>query len=88
MRAPTQGERSLYVGTFYSEELDTVYRIEADGDSLVMRVGNFVDGSLLVEEEDVLRRGGLTLRFLREEGAMTGFLLDAGRVKNLRFVRR
>ena len=46
------------------------------------------DGSVRVQEGAILRRGPLTFRFQVRGDATTGFLLDAGRVKNLRFVRR
>jgi CubicO group peptidase (beta-lactamase class C family) len=87
-RLPTAAEQRLYAGDYYSEELDVVYRILAEGDSLMLHLGNFFDGSVRVQEGAILRRGPLTFRFQVRGDATTGFLLDAGRVKNLRFVRR
>ncbi len=87
-RAPSEAERRRFAGDYYSEELDVVYRIHAADDSLMLRVGNFLDGALLVQSDDVLRRGRLGLRFQGSGDRVTGFLLDAGRVKNLRFVRQ
>jgi hypothetical protein len=37
---------------------------------------------------DVLRAGSLTLRFTRGNSGVNGFLVDAGRVKNLVFAKR
>jgi hypothetical protein len=87
-RVPTVAEQHQYAGDYYSEELDVVYRIRAEGDSLRLHLGNFFDGSFRVLESSVLRRGPLTFRFQVGGDVATGFLLDAGRVKNLRFVRR
>jgi CubicO group peptidase (beta-lactamase class C family) len=85
---PTVAELRQYAGDYYSEELDVIYRIRVEGDSLMLHLGNFIDGSFLVLENSVLRRGSLTFRFHVSGDEATGFLLDAGRVKNLRFVRR
>ena len=78
-----------YVGDYYSEELDATYRIRLDGDTLALTVGNRLDGRLRPVDSDEMRRGSVRLLFQRDDGAaVTGFLLDAGRVKNLRFERR
>ena len=76
-------------GDYYSEELDVVYAIRQAGDSLEVSVASQPPLAMLVVEPDVLRAQFLTLRIGRDaSGTITGFQLDAGRVKNLRFVRR
>jgi CubicO group peptidase (beta-lactamase class C family) len=76
-------------GTYFSEELDTEYQITVDGDSLLLNVGNDMDGVLGASERDVLTRRDLRFRFQRDSGgSVTGFLLDAGRVRNLWFAKR
>jgi CubicO group peptidase (beta-lactamase class C family) len=78
-----------YTGTYYSEELDVAYVVRLSGDSLLLEVGNDLDGVLLQDAEDVLHRNGIRLRMQRDQRSrVAGFLLDAGRVKNLRFVRQ
>ncbi len=78
-----------YAGTYYSEELDVTYVVRVSGDSLLLEVGNDLDGVMLQYAEDVLQRDGIRLRIQRDQThRVTGFLLDAGRVKNLRFVRQ
>ncbi|HUG40505.1 MAG TPA: serine hydrolase [Longimicrobiales bacterium] len=75
-------------GHYHADELDASYRIVADGTALRLEVGNGLDGPLARIGDDTFRRGGLTLRFQRDGAArVTGFLLDAGRVRGLRFRR-
>ncbi len=82
-------ELAAFAGDYYSEELDVTYRLQVAGDgagidyeygssrSSVRPIGN-----------DTLWRNNLTMRFERAvDGTITGFQLDAGRVKNLRFTR-
>ena len=82
--------RARYAGTFYSPELDANYRIVEDGSSgLTLHVGRSEPVSLLVSADGVLTTGrGMTLRFSDlVEGRYRAVLLDAGRVRNLRFTR-
>jgi CubicO group peptidase (beta-lactamase class C family) len=82
-------EMASYVGSYYSPELDVSYKIHAVADSLRLTVGNDLDGRLTKLDVDVLDRDGIKLRFQRNEaGNVEGFQLDAGRVRNLRFVRQ
>lgn len=86
-RAPSVGEVERLAGSFYSPELDVVYRFTATDDgSFEARVGavtwevrSFPDGSYWVE--------GLRVRPYEASGRIDGFFLDAGRVVNLRFER-
>ena len=75
-------------GDYYSEELDVVYAVRQAGEGLEVSVAGQELLPLLAIEPDVLRAQFLTLRFERNTaGAVSGFQLDAGRVKNLRFTR-
>jgi len=74
-----------HAGRFYSEELDAVYELEPGHDVLFLRLG--------AEAEIELRPGGPG-EFLGGPGAVlrfdadaAGFVLDAGRVRGIRFVR-
>jgi CubicO group peptidase (beta-lactamase class C family) len=80
--------RSGLIGDYYSEELDVIYAIgEADA-GLQLSVAGQPPLPLRARDEDVLVARFMTLRFQRDtSGAATGFQLDAGRVKNLRFER-
>ncbi|UCC49969.1 MAG: beta-lactamase family protein [Gemmatimonadota bacterium] len=79
---------AVYAGDYYSEELDVTYRLRLEGDTLRLFVGNWLDSPLTPSEPDVFRARVLTFRFTREPPERaSGFLLDAGRVRNLRFER-
>ncbi len=80
-------ELRAYEGAYHAEELDAVYRITLDSGALQLHVGNWLDGGMAPIGEDVFRRGPLTLRFEREAGRIAGFVLDAGRVRGIRFSR-
>ena len=85
---PTRTELDAFAGTYYSDELDVRYRIERKDTALAVvmrRRGTlnlrpaFADG---FTSPDVG-----TLRFTREKGKITGFLVTSGRVRNVRFKR-
>jgi hypothetical protein len=79
---------AAYAGDYYSEELDVTYRLRAEGDTLRLFLGNWLDSPLVPSEPDVFSARVLTFRFAREGSEpASGFLLDAGRVRNLRFER-
>jgi CubicO group peptidase (beta-lactamase class C family) len=76
------------VGSYHSEELGVVYRIVLDGPRLVVNGGGPAR-ALVPQATDRFGSGGQTFRFLRDtRGRLTGFALDAGRVRNVVFVRR
>jgi hypothetical protein len=76
-----------FVGSYHSEELDATYEfIVADSQLVMRRNGDPVP--VRRSSGDVLRGGNLTLRFTRDpSGRVTGFALDAGRVRGIRFER-
>jgi CubicO group peptidase (beta-lactamase class C family) len=79
---------AAFIGDYYSEELDVVYTVRRAEGGLEVSVAGKESLPLRAREADVLRAQFLTLRFDRDaSGAVTGFQLDAGRVKNLRFSR-
>ena len=85
---PSRAELSAYPGEFYSDELDVVYHIRLEGDSLMLTVGSELDGALRPADRDSFRRNRVRLRFERDDqGQVTGFVLETGRVTNLRFRR-
>jgi len=77
-----------YAGSYYSPELDIEYVISVKGDAVRLQVGAGIDTGLRQEETDrLVAQNGLILRFEREGRRVTGFRLDAGRVRNLAFER-
>ena len=81
-------ERAEYAGDYYSEELDVVYRIRVENDTLRLVAAAAVERTLRATARDVLRAGFLTLHFTRGNSGVNGLLVDAGRVKNLVFAKR
>jgi CubicO group peptidase (beta-lactamase class C family) len=77
-----------YVGSYYSPELDVEYTLSRDGDQLRLRAGQGIDGRLHRAAPDVLVLRRMTLRFVRADGRVTGFALDAGRVRHVTFERQ
>ena len=76
-----------YVGRYYSSELDVEYVLSRQGAALNLRAGQGIDAELLSAGEDTLVFDGLTFRFIREQGRVTGFEVDAGRVQHIAFRR-
>ncbi len=86
---PTAEELSDYAGAFVSEEIDPVYRIAVqDGKLSMMRLKHKPD-ALQPATRDVFTGEIGTLRFTRDaSGHISGFILDAGRIQNFRFMKR
>ena len=82
---PAAAELASYAGTYYSEEIDATYQIYQEGDGLKLRIEGAEPREVSFYTADQLTAENLFLRFRREDGEIAGFLLDAGRVQNLRF---
>jgi CubicO group peptidase (beta-lactamase class C family) len=77
-----------YEGRFFSEELDTWYRFTVRDSSLVMSHRKLNDVSLVPAGRDAFTYGGSLLVFTRDRrGRVTGFTLNGGRVRGVRFER-
>ncbi|WP_194774526.1 serine hydrolase domain-containing protein [Pararhodonellum marinum] len=75
-----------YTGSYYSQELDVTYHIELENGVLMARIGNNPSTmACSISEIDQFTLGLGLLRFERTAGVISGFLLDSGRVKNLKF---
>ncbi len=81
--------RDRYAGSFYSPELDATYHIRVAGaEGLTLRAGRWDPVTLLEVDDGALRGQGLAFRFADfADGRFRSFMLDAGRVRNLRFTR-
>lgn len=91
----TPAELRRVAGDYYSEELDVTYHVVADGDSLVLRRPNARDARLQPVDRNSFRAQGeamasqLSLRFEPPGDAPpSSFIIQAGRVTNIRFRRR
>lgn len=94
---PTPEELGALTGTYWSEELAVPYEIVRDGgedgETVAVRRRKFPDATYRPLAPDVFGRGSLdwgsVLRFQRDEaGAVTGFTMTAGRIRNLAFEKR
>ena len=78
-----------YEGEYFSEELQVTFRLGIKEDRLYFSHKNAPRGFLNPTLQDKFTLRNLKVHFIRnEEGGIAAFTLDAGRVKNLRFVRR
>lgn len=78
-----------FIGRYHCAELQVSYLIEGAGSSLKVETASGEVVELQVIETDRFRgRGNLRLNFTRDaKGKVVAFTLDAGRVRDLRFLR-
>ncbi|TVR61878.1 MAG: class A beta-lactamase-related serine hydrolase [Gemmatimonadales bacterium] len=80
-----------YEGSFYSPELDVVYRVRVEGDDLVVERPRQPEQTLSVVERDRFRSsqwGMNSVEFVRNgEDEVAEMLVSGGRVRNVRFHR-
>jgi CubicO group peptidase (beta-lactamase class C family) len=84
---PTPEQLAEFGGTYYSEELDVNYVLAIENGRLSARVRG---QSRLLQPtyRDAFTAGGRQFEFTRDaQGRVTGFAVQAGRVRNIRFVR-
>ena len=86
----TAEEAAAFAGAYYSDELETTYRVTVEGaESLWLRRG--VQAKRLPLEagaRDEFRGAGSTLRFERDaNGGVTGLTVEAGRIRGVKFLR-
>lgn len=88
--SPSGAELSEYAGAYVSEEIDPVYRIVLDGDKLSLTRLKHKADTLRPAVRDVFTGDIGTVRFMRDpaKGQVSGFVLNAGRIQNFRFVKR
>ena len=77
-----------YVGKYYADELDVVYELYAEKEKLYCRVRFNEPEELAYIESDRFNTQGVTFNFIREEGKVSSFRIEAGRVQNIVFVKQ
>ena len=78
-----------FAGKYYSDELDALYEITVSGSTLTLKRPRARPETLTVRDAVTLSGAVGTLRFtVGPDGRAERFVLDAGRVQNLGFVRR
>jgi CubicO group peptidase (beta-lactamase class C family) len=85
--APAATLLAEYAGVYYSDELDTRYTVIVKDEKLVVRRRKFEDMTLSPKASDEFDvRGAGTVKFARDsQKRVTGFEINAGRVRHLRF---
>ncbi|HXI89350.1 MAG TPA: serine hydrolase domain-containing protein [Blastocatellia bacterium] len=85
--APAAAQLAEYAGIYYSDELDTRYMIIVQDDKLVVRRRKFEDAALTPSSADDFRVANIgSIKFTRDsQKHVSGFELNAGRVRHLRF---
>lgn len=89
--ATTAAANRAYAGTFHSEELDATFTVTARGDELWMQRETDVAPSVLRLEGPTDHFGfrSYTVKFVRDSArTVTGFTIDAGRVRGIVFSKR
>lgn len=77
-----------FAGTYYSVELDVTYRISSQDDQLFLSANNQPKVVMKPSGKDAFS-GRIKLIFRRDEHErVVGFTVDAGRVTNLKFMRK
>lgn len=85
---PTPRELAQFTGDYWSDELRVSYRVSLAGSALVLHRFKHEPDSLRPSFTDAFVGGDAgTVRFLRTKGAVTGFRLTSGRVRNVHFDR-
>jgi CubicO group peptidase (beta-lactamase class C family) len=87
----TAAATMTYVARYYSEELEATFTVTARGDDVLMQ--RETDAAPVVMRmdgpADTFTVRGYTVKFVRDgAGIVSGFTVDAGRVRGIKFVRR
>lgn len=76
-------------GIYYSSELQVYYKIELEGEELMLLINDDEISPLIRGKGEVFVNEEMgTFEFSRSGGEITGFRLKAGRVKNLKFEKK
>ncbi len=76
-----------FVGDYYCQDLDIIYQFTVEDDVLWFAIKNREAADMQITGIDQFRGGGIVFRFARQNGQVSGFEIDAGRVRNLAFTK-
>lgn len=78
-----------FAGDYASDEIDATHRLRAEGGKLTLRIGAARAQELEPIFRDAFRAGEIQCLFQRDaKGNISGYTVQAGRVRNIRFTRR
>lgn len=85
---PDPAGLGVYAGLWYSEELDATWRLEPEGNGLRVEVRDRPNVTTRAVGADLFSAGQVHLSFTRDrKGVLTGFTVNAGRVRGIGFTR-
>ena len=87
--SPSEADLKEYAGRYYSDELDIRYDLSVKSGALLVRSSRGEPVPCEPQKKDVFAAGGFArFRFQRDaNGAITGFTVTTGRVRNLKFAK-
>lgn len=89
IKSPSVEQLKEYAGTYSSVELDATYALFLEGGKLMVRVKKNPPSILEMTDKDAFSASEFKLAFNRNPSRqISGFTLDAGRVKNLVFEKK
>jgi hypothetical protein len=85
----TPAQLEEFTGSYQSEELDVLYQLKAGENQLEIEPKSQFFPPLKPSVPDTFNAGMANIKFLRgPDGEITGFSINAGRVKDIRFLRQ
>jgi len=85
---PTATELAAFAGSYFSPELETTYKLSVKNGKLVLSRRRAPRTELVPTAPDSFTLRGVQFHFTRDKRSITGFTIDAGRTRNLRFERQ
>jgi len=76
-----------YIGSFYSEELNVTYEVYLEENILKSRIAYNEPVNLIVSNKDEFTADRAVLNFNRSDNEVTSFVVDAGRVRGIEFMK-
>lgn len=85
---PAQADAAALAGTYESDEIGAVFAVSAKGSQLLLqRESDEAPVPMQPTAADTFRVSGFTVRFERSGGRVSALVVDAGRVRDIRFER-
>jgi hypothetical protein len=85
----TRSQLEEYAGEYYNDELPVTYKLVVEKEALRFKHKNAPERALKAMAHDKFTAGWFNIEFIRDKNnKITEFLLAAGRVTNLEFVKK
>ncbi|MCK0109642.1 beta-lactamase family protein [Flavobacteriaceae bacterium S0825] len=78
----------IYLGNYYNAEINAIYQLVLHDGVLKVKIPNEQPEEIVRIDNDKFLFDGVVFRFIRTDGKITGLFVDAGRVKNLEFIKQ